>query len=209
MDEQWLAAFGAALLSVVNPVGNAGIFATMVESRSNSESRRVARTCAIAVLVIMLVSTWFGGEVLRWTGVDVPELLSAGGVIVLIIGLRMLFNDKSHAQTKEEAKEASDRESIAIVPLAIPIVGGPGTIALIVATAQQHPTFSDRTWISAVCFLVAIIVVVVFSLAKRIAEVLGTNGMAVVTRLMGMLLACIAMGMLAAGLRGLLPEWFV
>lgn len=103
MEEPWLAAFASALLSVVNPIGNAGIFATMVGTRSNAESRRVAVTCAIAVLVIMLVSTWLGGTVLRFVGVDVAELRVAGGIIVLIIGLRMLFNDKSHAQTKEEA----------------------------------------------------------------------------------------------------------
>ena len=209
MEEPWLAAFASALLSVVNPIGNAGIFATMVGTRSNAESRRVAVTCAIAVLVIMLVSTWLGGTVLRFVGVDVAELRVAGGIIVLIIGLRMLFNDKSHAQTREEAKDAENRESIAIVPLAIPIVGGPGTIALIVATAEQNPAMGDRVSMSAVCLLVAIIVAIVFGLARRIAKLLGTNGMAVVTRLMGMLLASIAMGLLASGLRGLLPEWFV
>ncbi len=208
MKWQWLAGFASALFSVANPVGNAGIFAAMSDGRSAREATRIAWTCALAVLVILVVAVWFGGAAMKAVGVNVAELRTAGGVIVLIIGLRMLFNDKAHAQTHVEAGAAEDRESIAVVPLAIPIVGGPGAIALVVATAEENPLFRDRVAMTLVCLAMAVAVGATFALARQIARVLGTNGMAVVTRLMGMVLAAIAMGMFAAGLRGLLPEVF-
>lgn len=209
MIDPWLAAFASALLSIMNPVGNAGIYASLTPGMSDADTKKVAWKCATAVLLILMISTWAGAWGLKLVGINVDELRTAGGLIVLLIGLRMLFNDTSHAQTEGEAQEAMDRSSIAIVPLAIPIVAGPGTISLIIATAGQHSALEDHFAISLVCLILSISVGVVFSFARRLASALGHNGMAVVTRVMGMVLTSIAMGMLAAGIRGLFPELFV
>ncbi len=208
MNANWLAEFAAALLSMMNPLGNAGMFATMTAQYSASDSKKTAWKCAMAVLAITLVSTWAGEWALRAAGINIAELRAGGGIIVLIIGLRMLFNDKSHAQTPTEANAALQRDSIAIVPLAIPIVAGPGTIALIVATASQHAPVVDRCWISSVCLVMSILIGFVFSAGNAISGFLGPSGMAVITRIMGMVLASIAMGMLATGIHGLFPELF-
>ncbi len=206
--EPWLAAFASALLSIMNPVGNAGIYAAMTPGMSHADTVKIAWKCATAVLIILLLSTWAGTWLLKMAGINVDELRAAGGLIVLLIGLHMLFNDTSHAQTEDEAKDALDQSSIAVVPLAIPVIAGPGTISLVVATAGKHSSFGDHVVISIVCLVLSLVIGFVFSFARRMANAIGENGMAVVTRVMGMVLASIAMGMLASGIRGLLPELF-
>ncbi|MGJ8655311.1 MAG: MarC family protein [Akkermansiaceae bacterium] len=206
--EPWVLAFASALFSIMNPIGNAGIYASMIPNMSDAESRKIAWKCACAVVIILLISTWAGAWFLKLAGINVHELRAAGGLIVLLIGLRMLFNDTSHAQTESEAEEALEQDSIAVVPLAIPIIAGPGTISLVIATAGQNGGFESHVTISAICVLFAGVIGVVFSFAKKMSALIGANGMAVVTRVMGMILASIAMGMLASGVRGLFPEVF-
>lgn len=99
-----------------------------------------------------------------------------------------------------------DDGSIAIVPVAIPLVAGPGTISVVVATAGKHAVFSDRIAISVICVALCALTGLVFSQGQRISRFLGTNGMAVVTRIMGMVLVAMATGMLAEGIQALIPS---
>jgi multiple antibiotic resistance protein len=156
MTEAALSSFVAALFSVMNPIGNVGIFAGLTEGRDEAQTKRTAWTCAVAVAIILLVVTWTGSLLLDFFGITVDALRAAGGVIVFLIGLNMLNNNKSHQQT-------------AIVLTLSALIG----------------------------FL--------FSFAEPISKRLGESGMGVVTRVMGMILATIAIGMLADGLKGLMP----
>ncbi|MGI9523227.1 MAG: MarC family protein, partial [Hyphomicrobiaceae bacterium] len=194
-----------ALFSTMNPIGNLGVFVGMTAERQKHEARRIAWSCAAAVAVTLLIVAWFGTTLLKLFGVSVDALRAAGGVIVLLIGLQMLGNKSGHQHSTAELEDAASRSSIAVVPLAIPIVAGPGTMAAVLVAAQHHPSILSRTEISAVVILLAAFCGLLFSFAKPISQRLGASGMGVVTRVMGMLLAAIAIGMLAEGLRGLLP----
>lgn len=205
---EWLYAFAAALFSMMNPIGNTGIFSSLTANKSSSERRKIIQSCMLAIIIILLISTWLGAIALNLLGINLHELRTAGGIIVLLIGLRMLFNDTSHAQTKKEAKDAENQDSIAIVPLAIPLIAGPGVISLIIATANQHTTTTDRLYITIICIIITLATGLVFSFSKKISAYLGENGMAVMTRIMGMVLCTIAIGMLAQGIKGLFPEIF-
>jgi len=205
LPEAALVSFAAALFSVMNPLGNVGIFAALTEDQQPAEARRTALTCAIATAIVLLLMAWVGKPALELFGLSVDMLHAAGGVIVLLIGLHMLSNDNSHRHSPDEIEDAKQRPSVGIVPLAIPIVAGPGTMATVLVAAQQHQTLLSRAEISAVVIAFSVLTGVMFSFAAPIAKFLGAAGMGVVTRVMGMVLASIAMGMLASGLRGLLP----
>jgi multiple antibiotic resistance protein len=205
MPEAALASFIATLFSIMNPIGNVGVFAGMTTDRPRAEVRQVAWTCAFAVAVTLLIVAWSGSFVLAFFGITVDSLRAAGGVIVLLIGLRMLFNNTDHQHSSAELEDAKSRASIAVVPLAIPIVAGPGTMAAVIVAAQHHSSILSKFEISAVIIAMAVICGLLFSVATPISERLGKSGMGVVTRVMGMVLASIAMGMLADGLKGLLP----
>lgn len=205
MGEAALTTFVAALFSMMNPIGNVGIFAGMTSDRNEGEAKRIAWTCALACAVTLLIITWSGRFLLDFFGIDVHELRAAGGVIVLLIGLHMLQNKGDHKQTKSEADDAQSRESIAIVPMAIPIVAGPGTMATVLVAAERHSGILAKVDLSIAIVGLCALTGLLFAYSKPIADWLGTSGMAVITRVMGMVLAAIAMGMLADGLKGMIP----
>lgn len=205
MGEAAFTTFVAALFSMMNPIGNVGIFAGMTADRDAAVVRRTAWTCALACAVTLLVVTWTGRLLLDFFGIDVHELRAAGGVIVLLIGLHMLQNKGDHKQTQREADDAQTRDSIAIVPLAIPIVAGPGTMATVLVAAERHSGIMAKVDLSLAIIALCALTGLLFSFSKPIAEWLGESGMAVITRVMGMVLAAIAMGMLADGIKGMIP----
>jgi multiple antibiotic resistance protein len=205
ITEAALLSFMAALFSMMNPIGNLGVFAGLTANRTEAQAVRIAWACALAVAITLLIVTWSGPMLLHFFGITVDTLRAAGGVIVLIIGLQMLFNKSGHKHSSTELKDAEDNDSIAVIPLAIPIVGGPGTMATVLVAAQQNSSVLSKVEISAVVIVFAGICGILFSFAAPISKWMGEAGMGVVTRVMGMILSAIAMGMLADGLKGLLP----
>ena len=205
MTETALTTFIAALFSMMNPIGNVGIFAGMTADRDDAEARMIAWKCAIACAVTLLIVIWTGGALLKFFGISVHQLRAAGGIIVLLIGLHMLFNKSEHKTSTTEADDAKTRESIAVVPLAIPLVAGPGTIATVLVAAQRHSGIMARVEISIAVAVLCVLTGLLFAYSKPIATWLGESGMAVVTRIMGMVLVAIAMGMLAEGLTSMIP----
>ena len=204
-SEAALVSFTAALFSIMNPIGTLGVFAGMTEDRSAIDTKRIAWTCAVAIAITLLIVNWCGVLLLQFFGITVYLIRAAGGIILLIIGIQMLFNKSEHKHSSTELKDAQSRESIAVVPMAIPIVAGPGTMATVLIAAHQHPSVLSKVEISIIIVCLAAITGLLFGFAKSISKRLGDSGMAVVTRVMGLILAAIAMGMLTEGLKIILP----
>lgn len=200
-----LTSFVATLFSMMNPIGNLGIFAGMTADRDSGDAKRIAWTCAAAVAVTLIIVAWSGSLLLGFFGISVDSLRAAGGIIVLIIGLHMLFNKSDHKHSAAELEDGKDRSSIAIVPLAIPIVAGPGAMAAVLVFSQQHNSIVGKAEMSLVIVVIAALCGLLFHFAGPISKRLGASGMGVVTRVMGLILAAIAMEMLVAGLKGMLP----
>lgn len=202
MTSTELFTFVAALFSMMNPIGGVGIFAGMTAEKSSDETHAIAKKCAFATAITLLTVIWAGGEILIIFGITVDEIRTAGGLIVLLIGLHMLFNKDEH---KTSSTETASTESIAVVPLAIPLVAGPGTIATVLVAAQhQHGVFA-KIELSLAAIGVCVLTGVLFYFSKSVATRMGPAGMAVVSRIMGMVLMAIAVGMLADGLKGIFP----
>jgi len=205
LTEAELASFIAALFSMSNPIGAIGVFAGMTAGRSPAECKAIAWKSAVAIAVTLLVVTWGGSLIMALFGISVDTLRTAGGLIVLLIGLNMLFNKSGHQHSDAELQDAQSSESIAVVPLAIPIVAGPGTMATVLVAAQHNPAALGKFEISLTIGGLALVCGLLFSFAQPISNKLGDSGMGVVTRVMGLILAAIAMGMLSEGMKALLP----
>ena len=198
--------FAITLLTIINPVGTAAIFAGMAGDRPVPEQRAIARASAFTSGVAMIVVTWIGSAILSFFGVTTPGLQAAGGVILILMGLSMLASRPTRIKhTPAEEVEAHERESIAVVPLSIPITVGPGAITTIILFTQGMTGFIDRVVISAIGVLFGLLMWVMLHFAGPIARKLGVTGVRVVTRIMGLLLLALAFQMFAAGLRVLLP----
>lgn len=206
MGEKEIITFSVAMLAITNPIGNLAIFAGLTGSKSPEEKKHTALVAGAAILVILLLVTWSGELILEAFGISVPAFETAGGLIIALIGLSML-----HAKTSpihhspEEKEEAKTKDSVAVVPIAIPIVAGPGAITTIVVAAQKFGTVEDKVAISVVSIAISILLWVCFYFSGPVSRLLGVTGINIVTRIMGIILTAIAFQMLTEGLKALMP----
>ena len=201
--------FATTLLAIVNPISSAVLFASMAGRFSADIQRRMANQSGLAVLVILLVCAWAGRPLLQVLAITVPMLQAAGGLILLLYGLRMVSVDELKLTPEEQvsAEEIPEEhwKTLAVVPLAIPGTVGAGTITTVVVAATTFSTLVDLAIITAVCGGTALIMWLTYRSAGPIARRLGPIGLNVVTRVMGILVSATGFGLLARGIGGLLP----
>ena len=208
LTEAGIVTFAVALLTITNPIGNLAIFASLTGDRDDAEKKRIATKSALAITLILVIVTWSGSYLLDMFGISVPAFQTAGGLIILLLGLSMLHSKTSAMHhTADEHAAAVEKDSIAVVPMAIPIVAGPGAMTTIIVQTHHAGTVIDRALVTAICLVVALLLWLAFWFAAPIARRLGIGGINIVTRIMGMVLAAIAIGMIAEGLRRLFPGW--
>ena len=166
-----------------------------------------ARQSAMAIAITLLVVLWAEHYLLAFFGINIPALETAGGIIVLGLGLSMLHSQKSgQSHSTEETAAAMEKDSIAVVPLAIPIVAGPGAITTVLVNSNKlSGDLPTMVGLSVVCLGFGVVFWLCFRSAARISSLVGVHGIAIVTRIMGMVLAAIAVTMIASGLKQLLP----
>lgn len=180
------------MLTITNPIGALAIFAGLTSDRTDSEKRAAAASAALAIAIILVTVTWGGEYILRIFGVSTAGLQVAGGVIIALMGLSMLHSKSSEmAHTKEERAEAASKPSIGVVPMAMPIVAGPGAITTIILATHHFSTVEARLQISAICVSVAAVIWLCLYFAAPISRRLGVAGMNIVTRIMGIVLTAL------------------
>jgi multiple antibiotic resistance protein len=201
--------FTTTLLAIVNPISSSVLFAAMAGKFTADIQRRMANQSALAVLIVLLVCAWVGRFLLQILGISVPMLQAAGGLILLLYGIRMVTVDelKLTAAEQESADEVPEEhwKTLAVVPLAIPGTVGAGTITTVVVQATTFTSPWDLAIITFICAGTALIMWIAYRSSGPIARRLGPIGMNIVTRVMGILVSATAFGLLGRGIGGLLP----
>lgn len=198
--------FLVGIFAILNPLGVIPIYLSLMGGRSSEEMHRAALKTAIAVATILVLSVWAGDGLLMFFGIGIPSFRIAGGLLVLIIAIAMFGAKTStvrHTDAEQSAAEA--KNDISVVPLAIPLLAGPGAISLAIVDAHQVSSFADKLMLSVGILVVSATVWLVLRLAEPIGERLGTSGLSIATRVMGLILAAMAVQFMADGLRGLFP----
>jgi multiple antibiotic resistance protein len=194
------------IFAILNPLGAIPIYLSMMTDRRPQVMHRTAIKASIAVAVILTLAAWVGDGLLTFFGIGIPAFRIAGGLLVLIIAMAMFSAKTSSARhTDEEQAEAEAKSDIAVVPLAIPLLAGPGAISLTIVDAHQVATLPGKLVFSLGIVGVAAIVWVVLRLAEPIGERLGTGGLNIATRVMGLILAAMAVQFMADGLLEIFP----
>ena len=194
------------VLAIVNPLGAIPIFLSLCAGRTRAECQQVAGRSAVAVSVILILATWAGDIILEFFGIGIPAFRVGGGLLILLMAINMLHARQCHTrQTPEESEETDNKENIAVVPLALPLMAGPGAISLVIIDAHQAASWSDRLILSAGILIVGIAVWLALRLATPIGNKLGVTGLNIATRVMGLLLSAIGIQMMTSGLVILLP----
>ncbi|MBI5430997.1 MAG: NAAT family transporter [Nitrosomonadales bacterium] len=196
------------IFAILNPLGTIPIYLSMMTDRRPEVMHRTALKASVAVAVILTLAVWVGDALLSFFGIGIPAFRIAGGLLVLIIAVAMFGARTSPARhTDAEQAAAEAKEDIAVVPLAIPLLAGPGAISLTIVDAHQLSSLADKAVFSLGIVWVAGIVWLVLRLAEPIGERLGTGGLNIATRVMGLILAAMAVQFMADGMLELFPGW--
>lgn len=196
----------AGLISVVNPIGAMPIFLSLTASKTPLQRKQTAMTTAIAVAMVLLASLLVGEPILNFFGIRLSAFRVAGGLLLLLMGISMLrVSDDRSRHTPEEDAESQDKSSVAVVPLAIPLLAGPGAISTTIVYAHRDLSLDHYLLFGGVILSVSAIILSILLLAPRIIAIMGHTGMNVVTRVMGLLLTSTAMEFIAGGITELFP----
>ncbi|MES2406335.1 MAG: MarC family protein [Pseudomonadota bacterium] len=194
------------IFAILNPLGAIPIYLSLTADRRPQEMHQTAAKAAIAVAVILILTVWVGDSLLSFFGIGLPAFRIAGGLLVLLIAIAMFHARTSPArQTDAEQTEAESKNDIAVVPLAIPLLAGPGAISLAIVDAHQAGNWPEKLAFSVGLIGIGVIVWLVLRLAEPIGERLGTAGLNIATRVMGLILAAMAVQFMADGLLALFP----
>lgn len=198
--------FFLALLVIVNPLGTVPLFVSMTTGHTKPERKNIARVASIAVGVVLVVSAVAGQYLLAFFGISIASFKVGGAILILLMAISMMHATPSgEKQTEEEALEAADKDSIAVVPLAIPLLAGPGAISTTIIYATGRSSIAHTCMIVLCCALIALVTWIALRVATPVSQWLGTTGVNVAVRIMGLLLAAVAVEIFASGVLELFP----
>ena len=198
--------FLIGLLAIVNPLGAVPIFVALTSGAPAAERKQIAKIVVMAVLIILFVALLFGDLLLRFFGITIHSFSVGGGILILLMAISMLqakISAVSH--TAEESRESAAKESVAVVPLAMPLLAGPGAISTVILYAHKNSSVAHYAIMSVDILIVGILLWVVLQLVPWISRHVSQTGINIFTRIMGLILAAIAIEFIATGLKGLFP----
>ncbi len=197
-----------ALLAIVNPIGVLPFYIHFTNGFSREQRQRTIRVAAFSAFVVIAVSALAGLRIIEFFGISLASFQVGGGMLLLVSALQML-NAQPAESRPVDLVEGSDKadagDSIAIVPLTIPLLTGPATISTMVIYAEKTRHWWQIAVLVGYGVVIGLSVWLAFSLAGRIAKVLGKTGINVMTRLMGLILAALAVEVMSDGLVKLFP----
>ncbi len=197
-----------ALLAIVNPIGVVPFFIHFTQAFSREQRQRTIRISAFTAFVVIAVSALAGLKIIEFFGISLASFQVGGGTLLLISSLSMLNAQPAESKPSDvnDGNEKVDAgASIAVVPLAIPLLTGPATISTMVIYAEKTRHVWELGVLVGYGVVIGVVTFLVFSASGRIAKVLGRTGINVMTRLMGLILAAMAVELLADGLVKLFP----
>jgi multiple antibiotic resistance protein len=198
------------LLAIVNPLAIVPFFIHYTQGFSRAQRRETVLTASLAAFLVIAASAILGIQILEFFSISLASFQVGGGMLLLTSAINMLNAQPAEAkpqtrEMEEGAAKAAMGASIAVVPLTIPLLTGPATISTVVIYAEKAKTFWQLATLVGYGVVIGVATAVCFALAEPIARVLGKTGINVMTRLMGLILAALAVEVMTDGLHKLFP----
>ena len=198
------------LLAIVNPLAIVPFFIHYTQGFSQAQRQRTIAVASFSAVVVIAIRALLGLQSLSFFGISLASFQVGGGMLLLTSALNMLNAQPAEAKTttsemEDGAEKAAQGASIAVVPLTIPLLTGPATMSTVVIYAEKAKTLLQLGTLVGYGLVIGLATALCFSLAEPIARVLGKTGINVMTRLMGLILAALAVEVMADGLGKLFP----
>ena len=211
--------FGAALsfyiavIAIMNPIGNIPIFLNAVQDDPTEVQKTVAKLFGVTILAIALFFYFVGQAFLAVFGITIPAFRIAGGILVMMIGIRMMNgttmlvsqDQKNKTVTKDTLKQAQVRLSGMVVPVAMPLFIGPGAITTVILFSQQANGFVNNSFMIMALVAVCATISAIMYMSRWLANIFGQNGMQIITRSMGLILCAMSVQFVINGVAQLIP----
>jgi len=190
----------SVVFALVDPLGYIPIFVSMTSGDTDERREAIVRRACIASFAFLVLATLMGKHLLSFFGISIPALQISGGLILLAIGFEMLkVAPVAEKITPHEENEALRKDDISIVPLAFPMLAGPGSIATVIVLTSKNPSYMNYSAILVSVFVTLLITYFALRFAPRILGFLGVTGVNVLTRIMGLLLSAMAIQFIING----------
>jgi multiple antibiotic resistance protein len=182
-----------SLFSIVDPIASVPVFLAISSGEPHAIQLRTAGRASMTAATVLGVFAVGGTAIFRFFGITIPAFKVAGGILLFSMALEMMQAKTSGMRkTAEEESEAHAKDDVAVIPMGIPILAGPGAIATATMWAARAQSMAERLALYASIGLVALITFVTLRFAPRVASLLGKKGINIVTRIMGLILAATA-----------------
>nr|WP_269469122.1 YchE family NAAT transporter [Leclercia tamurae] len=198
--------FFIGLFALVNPVGIIPVFISMTSYQTALARNKTNLTANLSVAIILLTSLYLGDSILQIFGISIDSFRIAGGILVVTIAMSMISGKLGEdKQNKQEKSETAIRESIGVVPLALPLMAGPGAISSTIVWGTRYHSLMHLIGFSIAIALFAFCCWGVFRIAPWLVRLLGQTGINVITRIMGLLLMALGIEFIVTGLKSIFP----
>jgi multiple antibiotic resistance protein len=196
----------AAIFSIVNPISGVMAFISITSHMDREDRLYVAKRCSVIACLIAIIFAISGRYILEFFGITADSLAVAGGVLLFLVAIDMLFARTSRESiTSEELSAATHRDNVSVFPMAMPMLTGPGAITtiLLYTNTPGNSNWQSILLVIAAILLTFVITFLIFRFSDYFNRVVGVTGMLVMTRLMGLFLGAIAVDFIARGIKGL------
>ncbi|MDT8426228.1 MAG: YchE family NAAT transporter [Methyloprofundus sp.] len=195
-----------ALLAVLDPLAAVPVVVTLTSGSKDEDLKKIVSTVIVTVLTILIVTLFIGEHLLDFFGITINSFRIAGGILLMMMAISMLHGKMSEtSQTEQEMQEGNSKESIAVVPLSIPLLAGPGAISTVILYAHRGTDINHYLMMMLIIVFVVLILWVVLASVPWISKHISHTGINVFARLMGLIVAAFAVEFIANGLKGLFP----
>lgn len=202
-----LAAYFSALFTIVSPFSTASVFLSISRNDSIEKKRLMAKKASITAAIVLIVFALVGNFILSFFSITIDAFRIAGGIIIGSIGMRMIHTGKEYFNTEKERKEAMKKEDVSIIPLAIPMLSGPGAITTSIVLMARSTGISDVVLLVVAIITVCLVSYFILSRAHMIDKYLGENGRKILDKIMGLIVLVIGVQFIINGVEGFIMKW--
>ncbi|MCU4136961.1 YchE family NAAT transporter [Buchnera aphidicola (Sitobion miscanthi)] len=198
--------FFIGLCALVNPIGMIPIFTTITNNQSSLERKKTNLVANFSASLILLISLFFGSNILNIFGISINSFRIAGGILIISIAFSMISGQFiKKITTKKDKKEESKLDNISVVPLAMPLIAGPGAISSTIVWSSYYSSWINLFVCGVVIFLFSFVCWLCFEAAPCVVQILGKTGINIITRIMGLLLMSLGIEFISTGISSIFP----
>ena len=191
----------SSLFTLINPIGITPILLSMTEDESDSEYQVIIKKGIITAYIILTIFAIMGDLIFKFYGITIYAFMIAGGILFLRNSFDMIDSKISReSSTPLETKEAIQKEDISITPIGIPLIAGPGAITSIMILSSQTSSYIDKCIVHINILITLIITYIILLLGKKISKKIGTTGIRIIQRIMGLILLVISIQFIINGI---------